>query len=1306
MPSLSEIVASRRAAKGEKRTIFKKENDPGYKVYDFYLPKEEQKQEELKSGSTVTDILDFIDNLNRPMYAITGGAKEFVKSIKEGESPAEIGSDVVDSAIKGLKREERTSLRDVVREAAPDALKFIEDNTKFKVFGVEADAASIPLFIGEIAVDPLTYVPFGAPIKLLKGAASKVVDPATKIAKSIIGAELADKIARGSSKVLDEVAYHTSKTKYAKRIQARLEKEGLLNLSAPDATRSIEDYFRGVNRSGTIAEKKVKSASFLKQVGKIMNQEQSEVLGGWMFKMNDEAIKLFDGELAKTYGLQAEDLSKVYKVDDLMSKIGISQAPEEKTALLSELNDTLGIFKGAKAKGITEAMVKEKGFRGLVKDLVNLEDEQTKVYLKQYFEGKREIKKMAIKEIDGQIDSIRKSFKADSRTVSKMFKHDVNNLGKELKGIDNHLNAFVKGKISDEAIPLIEENLGRISQRLDFLNKYQIAETSAVYKTIKTSSKRVSKDDLMKLAENQSVAQATRDKIGQLLRLRSEGSNVPMTLRRQFVKREKSLLSEIVQDKKAASILKPKATVDSFFTTSAEKITNVKKAVNEISSMLGRARFEGADEISKETALQLQGLLKGVKNEMRGYIKSKAFQISKIKESADVAQAMLGETTGKFAQELNALKKSRDSLVKSVGAEIAQEGMSKVKLQEFKNVRANQYYKAFKAISGGEASQRIYRSMKGEFDNIFAKGLKELPEELREPAAAIRGALDEAAGQLKDLDLLKGENPLYTPRRLLEETIDKVANRMSRPGTSTPFLKGRKFRYYSELKEWAEKNGGQVKTDIQVVLLDYFKNVEMKQAKTILEKNLLARFKANKVVDLPPKIQSTLNYFYREGKTNFGNEVTSGLFGVLGNLQNKAKALLTVINPAFHTRNVMGFPLLAATTAGMKAGFNPKNYVDAIALMTGAEGKLVVKQLGKEVAHDYNAIREAAELSGYFSSSFLRGDIQKSAKTVLGRYSKLNPMHWMGKFFQASAHLEDMGRYGALVANLRSGKPLEEALSAAKKAMFDYNLINSPVDKAMQGIFGFYTFTRKNLPQQVATLFNDPKQYAIISRALNKITNQEELSDEELSLLNNYEKGTFKVFGQVVDGVRNFRSLGFFPAEEAYQTFSGLTHGDFQERMRFVGARVNPVLKSFLDFYYGKDSFYGSELPNSLPSKYDVLPDKVIDVLGLKRVRQPKYRGGEIVGEENVLTGPKSVIFAIRSLPTSRFINDMLTAKSTGDMVGYLAGMKNKELDVDARKFFRKKAVQKRLNERIKERGGKIFETPYIPKNQKKRKIF
>jgi hypothetical protein len=199
----------------------------------------------------------------------------------------------------------------------------------------------------------------------------------------------------------------------------------------------------------------------------------------------------------------------------------------------------------------------------------------------------------------------------------------------------------------------------------------------------------------------------------------------------------------------------------------------------------------------------------------------------------------------------------------------------------------------------------------------------------------------------------------------------------------------------------------------------------------------------------------------------------------------------------------------------------------------------------------------------------------------------------------------------------------------------------------------------------------------------------------------------FKIFGTAIDGVREFTTLGFTPAEEAYQTFNAIRSGQLSEIME----RANPVVRAFLDWYYGKDSFYKTDIGNYLPTRYTkVIPERAQKILGLTKRMRPKYRGGKIVGEEEVLYGDTDTIFMIKSFPmTARFLNDLArvvndvsAGKAGTGLTRYSTGIATKEIDIEKRKrmrAFRIKLAKRRL---AKKRGAAEFKRIYAPKWQKK----
>src|SRR3990167_9096458 len=135
--------------------------DPNQKEMDFYLSKKEQEEAKAKASSTTEDILDVIDNIQRPFYAFVGGIHEGVKSYKEDEPFSKSMGDIKDAMVKGWNREERKNSRDVAKLINPESVDWIEKNTTVKMFGTDAlnpDIGTVPFLAADILLDPITYV--------------------------------------------------------------------------------------------------------------------------------------------------------------------------------------------------------------------------------------------------------------------------------------------------------------------------------------------------------------------------------------------------------------------------------------------------------------------------------------------------------------------------------------------------------------------------------------------------------------------------------------------------------------------------------------------------------------------------------------------------------------------------------------------------------------------------------------------------------------------------------------------------------------------------------------------------------------------------------------------------------------------------------------------------------------------------------------------------------------------------------------------------------------------------------------------
>lgn len=1305
------VPAKKKAASTElyQNYFEKKEEKEVRKVVD-----EETVEAVANERSTSEDILRVIDKINKPFNAVTSMIQEAIDG--------DFDNDYLAAAKRGWQQRERLGTRDLLKTLNPEMVRQIEEKTKFNLFGyepLEMDALSIPTFAGDIFLDPLTYIPVGAGLKIIKGGGKLATKGVSAVAKSVLPKAIVEGAEKGFGKALDRLTYYTDKIAHFRRIDKKLGELGLTEAYAPEPGLALERYSNQVSASGGKALRQTEASTFLKNLGRIANEKESQEIGKAVMESLDDVTKAFDADVSQELGVATSSLFKAVEVDDLLKRIRASTAPDEKRQLLDSLMKGIGPLKEAEIAKLTKQIDQGKGVKGVLRLVAKYETDATKFFQKAYFTERKKLFQKAIGEVDGKIKSLQKAIKSDSRTINKMMRQEVRGLFDDLNGFEKEVGDYLSGKLSEEAAPLLSEKLKLIKSRIGGLAKFEAAEAKTLTKEIRSSKSVVSRGTLLDLIKNPNVTESARKELREIVRIRDIFDKLPRASKVKAGAKEERLLKSVLGDGTVASRLYPLmegGKLSNVVGDSRRFRTSLQARIDDMIKRFDQSQMTEIGTVSDEMLTEFRALSKTLKTELKGFAKANAkFSKAALKDTFDAGQQLSKELVDRFMVEIKDLNKSRAGLVQELAADTARSQFGARELQAYQKVRTAKIYTALNQLQAGALPQKLLREKKAYYDGLVRSGIeKRLPEGLRESAWAIYQNLQEAGGKLKAEGLLEAGNPFYFPRRYKFDMIDDVSRRLLNAGKGSGFLKKREFRYLADAKEWVEANGGKIETDAQAILLDYFDKVENKIARKQLTDAVLNRFKKEKLTDLPNSIQNSLEYLFNNGAAPIGNEVIAKAFKAYGNVLNKTKAILTVINPAFHGRNILGFPFLAATTAGMMKGFNPGNYTDAIAIMAGKKGDDFLRKIGmrpeftvttkegRKLTYSFDEIRKAAEDSGYFSSSFLHGDIKESAQSLLNRFTPGSPRWFMSKAYHASSTLEDMGRYGALFANLRAGKELPEAIRSARQAMFDYNLINSPVDKALNGLFGFYTFTRRNFPMQFATLLNDPKQYAIISRVMDKVANYEDLSEEEMLALNDYDKDTFKIFGQLVNGVREFRSLGFTPTEEAFQTLAGMSKEGLEEKMKFLVGRINPVVKSFLDFYYQEDPSFGGEFGNTMPASYtpilSQLSDETLKGLGLFKSKRPKYKGGMVVGEEAVFTGPRRMVSLLRAVPFNRFLNDIRTLTSKEDVVGYLTGIKKRELDVEASQFFERRAKQKKLREMAAERGGKIYENLYVPK--------
>lgn len=1162
----------------------KKKRKSEEKAINFYVSEEEKAAIEVEASKSPVDLLKILENLSRPYHSLWGGLHEHTKQQVGGEE-ADL-SKIFKGVKKGWKLEERKNERDVAKMLAPELMDDIKENWSTKIWGVDVDVASVPLFAFGLLTDPIMYIPFGKAGQLAKGTVTGFGKGAHGVATKFLGAERVAKIVDTAGETWLKTGAKWFNTK-----------------SIFKAHRRSEDLFETGKEVINVSSYKAQ------QVAREVMQKEKE---WWKFGRSK-------------YASEAEGTIIGQK---------ISQAADEGLQTFGSryehlISTTFGdLFRGVpdfQIAELAEAIAKNKPTRGIVRSIVNYEYQVSRSAAIARFKGAKQIYREASKKANADINAIHNGLKGELRTSGKLLKNEVNSAFTSIKDLQAEINRAISGEVVFSASK-VGEILTGLKQHITGLKKFQVGWS------------------------------------------------------KNIVRGSRSL-----QDFKVVS-----------------------KRLQDIQSTFARGAIGTTREGATKILSEISTLSKFLKKEVGVLAKSQTAEMKAVGGSLRFHTGLQQEIATQFKGKLGTVLRDKGALSKWFASEQVLYEASKRKLKSLANQSFKQYRKNIGQTLAGGVYQQAIKAFKAERTGILTRHFAELPKELQSIAWKTVKVFDDYKQQLIEGGVFKGHlPPVYFPRKLTKESMEEIfggSMKFSGSGGGGSLRFRRKLKTAKEFSEYAAKNGGKVESDVGAVLMDYVRGAEVKMARNSIEKEALARMGRGNMKTLRrdfPQLTKAMDYLFSNKIINTDSAPVEFAFNMYGKVLNAMKAGLTIINPQFIVRNILGFPFLASTTAGMKAGMNPRNYTTSLMIKSGLDGSI-----GK---YSYKAIRKAIDESGYFSSTWTRGQVKQSLDMLLDRYHPANPMKYLAKVFQFNAYVEDLGRTGAMVANLRTGKNLEEAMVAGKRAMFDYNLINSPVDKVLQGLFGFYVWPRRNLPIQIATLFNDPKQYEVVAQVLNKVSNREKVTDKEMASMSNFDKQSLKWFGEVVDGVRQYYVLGFHPMEQAYQTLNVVTEGSWRKGL---GQMLNPALGTFMDFYYSKDSFYGKDFGYTLPPAYtELMPEKAWKMIGLTLKEVPKYRNGEQVGTHKVLYGDPDTVAAIRKFPVaSRFIGElahMLKAKADGETkkgaLKYFSGIRRGEMDIPRYERLKEMKAADLLRKKARTRGAKTFQRMYVPKSDKKK---
>ncbi len=246
----------------------------------------------------------------------------------------------------------------------------------------------------------------------------------------------------------------------------------------------------------------------------------------------------------------------------------------------------------------------------------------------------------------------------------------------------------------------------------------------------------------------------------------------------------------------------------------------------------------------------------------------------------------------------------------------------------------------------------------------------------------------------------------------------------------------------------------------------------------------------------PPEVASEIgrasNYYLNPA---YRNDAWGSFLTHYDQVQNVWKRWQLAVFPKYHLRNMVG-----NMWNNYLAGINPKYYIQAQAIQsyrkykhTPMWGELARKELrGIGVGLDEaEQVIDRAERMGVVSRGWYSSDISYSIKQAIGG-RPLNSNVWQKigygidyaaeKGMKVGATIENNARLAHFLDRIKERKySVEEAALSVKKYLFDYGDLTHFERTVLKRLMPFYTWTRKNIPLQLESLWKNPEKYMPLS---------------------------------------------------------------------------------------------------------------------------------------------------------------------------------------------------------------------------------
>ena len=443
-------------------------------------------------------------------------------------------------------------------------------------------------------------------------------------------------------------------------------------------------------------------------------------------------------------------------------------------------------------------------------------------------------------------------------------------------------------------------------------------------------------------------------------------------------------------------------------------------------------------------------------------------------------------------------------------------------------------------------------------------------------------------------------------------------------------------------------------------------------------------------------------------KRFFADEDAKSLLVGYDKMNNFWKGSVTVMFPAFHFRNAVSNVFQSFLDIGVQS-FNPAVHVKVVDILTGAEGK-IINELGEEIT--YSQIRKLAKEYQIFQDTLARTDVGRLLSQ--SAVKKLNPFD-LGR--KAGRAIENEARMVNFVTNLRRGFTPSEAAARTKQFLFDYDNLSLFEKDVMRRAIPFYTWTRKNIAQQLKAIVTQPGKQAVQIRMFKTLQDMFgfKQTDEEKKFVPDWIKQGLNILIDRQGDDRTFLTGFDWPLETFFEDMAGFVDNPFKKVLNFAA----PYLKAPIELATGKNLFsdlalsdddsgvFAKNLPepirNWLDYHVESAKDKAgtpFDIITVDPKKKWVFKNVTSIAGVGRLTS-SVVLNGTNSL--YRFIKgEKLSYQDRGDILALFSGVRASTISLESETRKQEKTLYNQLQALMERKGetATFFKT-FIPKQNK-----